>query len=369
MLFRKGGTASSIIAIALLVAILASMNSIINHINFQTEALGELINIGGAFLILGGNSSSITDSKIDAKLASLVGSITEIKYAFHQKVFKATLTTNISNQVTLIRGVEDISSFLRLRGAHVNGLTAEGETEVNVGEVLARSASINLGDEVNVTVGNKLLKVKVVGIVKTLTQSDSEIIVPMELANRLIEPEDRVSLIEFTLKDGVKEEAIQSLIKLLPEDVKVVRVQQTKAFIQDINTQTLSFLNQWSIAVYAAVTAASYVIATRLTTEFTYELTMLRSLGAKKSLIFTLILTHTATMALLGSILGLSLGIAGAQMASTTARWMLKSLDLTPFLEIDQALRILLLTLTSSMLGCIYPAFKAARKRYVELLL
>lgn len=369
MLFRKGGTASSILAIALLVAIPASMNSIINHINSQTEALGGLVNIGGTYLILSGNSSSITDSKIDVELASIVGSITEIKHALPQKVFKATLTKNTTNRAVLIRGIEDVSGFLGLRGAYVNGTTAKGEMEVNVGEVLARLTSINMGDEVNLTVGNKLLKVKVVGIVKTLTQSDSEIIAPMGLANRLIGAEGKLSLIEFTLKDGVKEEALQGLIKLLPECVKIVRVQQTKTFIQDINTQTLTFLNQWSLAVYAVVVASSYVVATRLTTESSYELAMLKALGAKGKLIFTLVLTHTATMALLGSILGLAIGVAGAQMASTIARWMLTSLDLAPFLMVNQALRILLLTLASSILGCIYPSLKASHKSYAELLL
>jgi len=44
MLFRRGETASSIIAIAPLV-ILASMNSVINHVNSQAEALGGLVNV------------------------------------------------------------------------------------------------------------------------------------------------------------------------------------------------------------------------------------------------------------------------------------------------------------------------------------
>jgi len=40
MLFRKGETASAILAVALLVATPASISPTVNHINSQTEALG-----------------------------------------------------------------------------------------------------------------------------------------------------------------------------------------------------------------------------------------------------------------------------------------------------------------------------------------
>jgi len=42
------------------------------------------------------------------------------------------------------------------------------------------------------------------------------------------------------------------------------------------------------------------------------------------------------------------------------------SIDVAPFLMVEQALQILLLALASSILGCACPALKAARARYVE---
>jgi ABC-type antimicrobial peptide transport system permease subunit len=93
---------------------------------------------------------------------------------------------------------------------------------------------------------------------------------------------------------------------------------------------------------------------------------MLIAIGAKKRLVFTLILAYTVTIALLGSILGIALGIAGTQAASTMLRWILPSVDVTPFLEAEQALQTLLLTLASSVIGCIHLALKSARTRYME---
>jgi len=366
MLFRKGGTASSILAIALLVAIIASMNSIVNHINSQAEVLGGYVNVGGTFLILSRNSTSITNSKIDAELTSLLNNITDVKYTLPQRALTATLITDSGNHTILMRGIENVSSFLKLREAYVNGTSAKSEAEANVGEILARLAAIDLGDELNLTVDNTALKVKVVGVVKTLTQNDAELIVPMESVYHLTGNNSEISVIEFTLKEDVKEEAILNLIKLLPKDVKIVKAQQPKEFMQDINSQTLTFLNLWSITVYTVVAAASYVVTTRLMGESSYELAMLRALGAKKRLLFTLVLTYIAAVTLLGSILGVALGTAGTQIASTMLRWIWTSVEVNPFLEPSQALQTLLLTLASSTLGCLYPTFRCARKGYME---
>jgi len=367
MLFRKGGTASSILAIALLVAIIASMNSVINHVNSQTEAFVGLSNIGGTYLILSENSNSIADSKIETELADQLNGIADIKYTIPQKIFTATLTASPGNHTVLIRGVENVTIFLKLRRAHVNGTTAKNETEANVGEILARSISINLGDEANLTISNNSIKVKIVGTVRTLTQTDAELIVPTEFLDHLTGNNGKVSLIEFALKENVNgEEAISRITGLLPKDVKVVKAQQPNEFMQDMNSQTLTFLSLWSLTVYAVVAAASYVVATRLIVESSYELAMIRALGAKKRLLFTLVLTDIAAVTLLGSILGVALGTTGTQTASTMLGWMWTSVEVNPFLEPSQALQTLLLTLASSTLGCLFPAFSCARKSYME---
>jgi len=367
MLFRKGGTAPSILAIALLVTILASMNSITNHINSQAEMLGRFVNVGETYLILNRNSTATTDSQIDVELTSLLNNLTIIKYVLPQRVLTATLTTSSQNHTITLRGIEDVTSFFKLRKAYINGTAAKNEKEANIGEILATALYINVGDEVTLTVGNNLLKVKVVGIVRTQTQSDAELIVPIEAANRLAGNNGKISFIEFALKENVNgEEAISHIAQLLPKDAKIVRTQQLKEFMQEMNAQTLNFLNIWSLAVYAVVVVASYVIAARLTAESSYELAMLKALGAKKGLIFILVLAYTATTALTGATLGVALGIAGTQTASTILRWVRPSVEITPFLKVEQALQTLLLTLFSSILGCVYPALKTARTRYME---
>ena len=93
---------------------------------------------------------------------------------------------------------------------------------------------------------------------------------------------------------------------------------------------------------------------------------MLRALGAKKRHLFTLVLTYTATTALLGSILGIALGVAGTQTVSTILKWMPPSVEITSFLEVGQALQTFLMTLALSILGFTYLAFRSTRTKYME---
>ena len=367
MLFRRKGTASTILAIALLIALITSVTSLVNNINFQTTALSKLAGVGTTYLVINENSSSLMNSEVNANLATLLQNDSDLKNVIPQTMLHATLTASSGGYTVVVRGVDNPKTFLKAMNARINGTFAVNETQANVGEILAKLCSISVGDEVTLTDGNRVLKVKVVGIVRTTTQSDSEIIVPMITANALSDRNGTVSVIEFTSKNATAGNTLtDSLSDLLPSNVKIVKVQQLDTFAVDVNNQILSFLNLWSIVIYAVVVAASYVVASRLIAEANYELAMIKTLGAKRRVTFQLVLTHTVAVALFGSILGLAIGIAGAQVVSTGIRWVWSNMQVTPFLEVTQMLQILALSLASSVLGCIYPALKSMRKDSVE---
>jgi ABC-type lipoprotein release transport system permease subunit len=336
MLLRKRGTGLSILAISLLVAIPASMGSVVNYINSQVEILGGLVIPSKTYIIMSKNSTP-SESRVNISLEKLRAVSNKI---FSQKIIQANLT----GFKVRVRGISNMSFLTGIKGR-----AAENVDEADVGKILAKTLNISIGEKITLS-AKKALTVRVVGIIESKTQLDAEIVVPLETAWEL-SGDRSISLI---LIEDPKDDKIRSI---LPDNLELVQAQCIRDFVQQTNLQTLSFLNAWSIAVYAAVSAASYTIATRLITESSYELTMLSALGAKKRLIFALILCYTVTVALIGSILGISLGIAGAQIASTLLRWA-KNTGISPFLDPLQAFQILLLTLFSSVLGCIYPALK-----------
>lgn len=369
MFFRKGGTSSAILATALLVAIIASANSIVNYMNSEATALESMVDIGQTYLVLQKNSTSIMNSEVAPDVTNLLTNRTDVKYVLPQRIFAATLTTNLTNRTVVLSTTEDLPLFFNVKQAQMRGETARpNSSEVNMGVALASLTSTNISDLVTLTMGDKSLRVKVTGIFETLTQSDTEIVAPTEIAHQLMgENSDKVSFIEFSLKtDSPDTGATTRIEEVLPKDVKIVKVQQLKSFIQAVNNQTLSFLDLWSLSIFIVITAASYIVATKLITESNYELAMLRSIGGNRKLLFALIFIYTVSAASLGAVLGLSIGIVGAQAASTVASWIRPGITLTPFIEIEQALQILAFTFISATLGCLYPAFKHAFKFKME---
>ena len=148
-----------------------------------------------------------------------------------------------------------------------------------------------------------------------------------------------------------------------------MEAQQVKAFVEEVNLETLAFLDVWSLVVYVAVAGASYVVAARLVAESGYELSVLRALGAGGGRVLALVVAYVGVVALAGSALGVSLGLAGAQMASTVLMWLRGSVQVFPVLEPLAALRIVLLALASAFAGGLYPAYRASRTVYAEKML
>lgn len=368
MLLRKRITTSSILAVALLVALIASMNSMFNHFNFQAQALEELVTVGGTFLILSKNSSNLSDSQINPELSGLLKDVADIKYVQPQKILTTSLTMDtVLSYTVLVRGVSDVSDFLNQRRAYVNGTMAKGDVEANIGVILSRSLSVYTGENVTLIFNGNLLNVSLVGIVRTVTQCDSEIIVQMNCVHQLTGNDRKISFIEFALEDGVEtEEAIARIRGMLPVDVTMVKAQQLKEFMLEMNNQTLNFLDLWSLTIYIAVACASYIVASSLISESSYELSMLRAVGARRVFFFILILAYTLTVVFIGSGIGVALGLTGTQTVSTLFQWMQLNIEITPFLKLTQAAETFLITLTFSVVGCAYPALKLAYSSHIE---
>jgi ABC-type lipoprotein release transport system permease subunit len=368
MLFRKKGTASAILAIALLIAPLTSVNCLLNNINSYTNVLSKIPTLGQTYIITSQDSTSLYDGKINSYLINQVYANSDIDYATSQQIIAATLITKNGNYTVNIRAIDDIQAFISNRQAQVNGLTSQNNAEADIGVVLSQLASIHINDTLNLTINNKITQLKAIGIIQANQQSDTELIMPLTTLQTLTGKNDVISFIEFTLKDSnVGGKAIANIIQSLPGGTKIIELHQISEFAQGINSQTIVFINIWSIAIYTVVVAASYIVASRLTTEAEYDLYMLRTLGARKKATISLVIIHTLTIAFIGLILGISIGIVGTQMAATGLRWLWGNSFLAPFLQPEQVLQILVLALISSIIGSIYPAIKATQNTIREL--
>ncbi|MGD6932909.1 MAG: ABC transporter permease [Candidatus Bathyarchaeia archaeon] len=360
LFFRKKCAFTAILALAFLIAIISSMTAIVNFINSQTTSVGQLASVGNKYLLLNKNSASLSDSTLNPQTVDVLN-ITTVKSCFSQKILPGSIKTGSGVFNVSIRGVDDVGAYLKVQGATMNGTVAKASFEVNLGLLLAAACSVDLQDYINVSVGSVKLNLQVVGIVRTLTQLDGELVVPLETANTLVGNDD-LSFIEFTFKGDVnRQNALNNLSAALPSNVAVVKVQQTSQFMQQSVGETLNFLSVWSLTVYLVVAAASYVVSTRLVIESDYELGMLRAIGARRGKVFFWVFSFSVLISLVGSVLGLTVGLVGTQVASAGLRWFWQSVQLNTFLEPLQVGQILFFTVVFSAVGCLYPACKSVQ--------
>lgn len=361
ILFRKKSTASAIIAVALLIALLASVNALVNNINSQTALITKLANQGDSFLITSKDSTSISDSRIPANLIESIKTNPQVSYATAQQTTEATIKTNTTIYQATVRGVDDVRAFLTNQKASING-SVSGENQAAIGIIFAKMASVNKNDLLNLTINGKSVQLKVTAITQANQQSDTQITISLSTLQAITQNSDEISLIQFKIKDTAKANAlIENLTRTLPADIKITSLQQVPTFAKDVNNQTATFINVWSIAIYLVVIAASYIIASRAVSDARYELYTLRTIGAKHKTTLILITVYALTIGLIGAVIGISLGIVGTQTASTLIRWNWGNTLLNPILNLNQALEILLLALAASLVGCIYPAIKGSK--------
>jgi ABC-type lipoprotein release transport system permease subunit len=361
MLFRKKGTASAIFSIALLIALLTSVNCLVNNINAQTTALTRLANVGETYVLTSKGSNCLLDSQLDAGFLVQIKNNSDIKYATSHQLFEATMTFNNQSYPVTVNGVDDTRAYLENNGASINGTSSKTDSQANVGIILQDQTSINKNDNITLTINDQSTQLKIVGITRTQSQSDTQLIMPLTTLQRLTQQNTTIQYIEFSIRDtGKANQTISNLAQTLPLTIKIASTQQIVSFASDINNQTVTFIDAWSIAIYILVIAASYVTCSRLINEAEYDLYTLRTLGAKKTSAINWILIFMLAIALVSSFLGLSIGIVGTQLASTAVRWVFGNTQLAPFIEVNQTLQILVLSLTAAIIGAIYPAVKGS---------
>jgi putative ABC transport system permease protein len=361
LLFRKKSTAAAVLALALLVAVVASMTAIVNFVDAQASSFGQLARVGSRFLAVERDSVSLNDSQIRPQVLNTLNS-GDFRYICPQKLLSASLESAQGTFSAGLRGIGNLSDYMQVQSVSVNGSYAKNSGECNAGVLLAKTAGLSAGDYVNVTVSGHLVSLKLAGISNSNSQLDTELLVPLETTEAF--SDENLSLIEFNTKSGVNtQDVLSRLSASLPPEVQIVKVQQTVAFLQSSTGEIHNFLTVWASAVYVLVAASSYVVCVRLIVESEYELDMLKALGAKRRGVFGTVFVYAVLAALAGGVVGVSLGVVGTQVASSGLRWLWPDVYVTPFLDFVQAGQIIGLSVMFGVLGCLYPAWKATRGR------
>ncbi len=244
--------------------------------------------------------------------------------------------------------------FIYLEGGPFSGPTA---SEIIIDDLEAQSKRLKVGDYRDL----KGRSFKVCGVVRH--GKGARVFVPIEAMQDLLGGVGKASM--MLIKCGAPrnvEYVLRSIEKALPGYAAfsvqdwVTRIMNTRPPVLDLFINTV---------VTVAVVIGSFAIFLSLYTtiaERTRDIGILKSLGASKAYIMSLILRESVALCLIGLVLGLLLTVV--------ARSVLQAVfpTLQVLLSFPWAVRAGLLVLTSGALGALYPAFQAASKDPVRAL-
>ncbi|KXB01143.1 hypothetical protein AKJ41_02565 [candidate division MSBL1 archaeon SCGC-AAA259O05] len=323
----KRASKETLLSIALIVGALTSMMAFANGITARTEELGGTDTGSKAFLVVGGNTADcgFNDS---TKRTVAFGKI-------------STQGENIDAPV-----ISTDLKYLERSGAELKGEMPRGD-EAIVGDFLAETLGVQIGDGLVVRVNGKRLDLKIAGTVKSKTQTSTSLLVRENFFPR-VGAGEKVGL--TIVRPGEEEE---SAIKRLKDsqNLEVAPLGDVKGFIREVNQQAFSLISVWVLIGCVVVLVGSGVGAARLVEESGEELETLRSVGGGRKTSFLLMFLTVSVIAFSGSLLGVSLGIAGSQVVTTAAGWFTGGGILTPILDLHSVFEIFGLASVSAIGG------------------
>ena len=351
---RPVRTSVSILAVALevvlILVVVGLTNGISNETGKRTEGVGADIWLQppNSSLLLAINSSTMPISLRD-KLLELDG----------VKVVAPVQTlVNSSAGLEVIYGIEPESFTALSEGFiwHKGGLF-NGPDEVVVDDIYAEAKKVTVGDKVDL-VGHTFT---VAGIVEH--GRGARLFVSLKTAEEMTGRQGKASMFFIKLKDPGQVQATIDRIKLLLPTYVVIPLKEYAKLMMSNSMPALdAFI---SSVVFVALSIGVLVIFLSMyttITERTREIGILRSLGASKAYIVSLIFQESAAICVVGVVVG----IGGSFLIARGVQWMFPTLVV--LITADWIAKASLFAILSGIIGSFYPSLKAAGQDPVEAL-
>lgn len=191
----------------------------------------------------------------------------------------------------------------------LNRLIAEPKTIV-ISDSLASRLNVNLNDTIELSTGNIISDAKVVGIIQpdnnTSRQAlDDLVITDIASAQEIVGLEGRISRIDLILDEDYD---TAQILAVLPEGISLIDVNSGSALDQmiaafEINLQALSLL-ALVVGLFLIYNTVTFSVVQRRKV-----IGIMRSIGATKAQIFAFILGEAFILGLIGTVLGMGMGI------------------------------------------------------------
>jgi putative ABC transport system permease protein len=302
--------------------------------------------------------SSVGGAPVPAKIATVLAKLPHVAVAA-----PAIADFNMAGSVETLWGI-DFPSYNALRPfVFLAGGPFQGPNDVIVDDLYAHSALKGQSRSVGSTIKVLNHPFRICGIVEH--GKGGRVFLPIRTLGALMGSPDNASLFYLKSDDLKNQGLIQQEIHATP-GLENYQVQTIQEFMSLMTPEHFPGFNiALDTVITIAVIVGFLVIFQSLYTavmERTREIGILKSMGASKLYILNVILRE----AILVSIAGIILGIVLTQLIKLGIEWYFPKFSF----QLTNSWRVYatLIALGGSLLGAIYPAWKAARKDPIDAL-
>ena len=355
ILHRPIRTAVSVLAVAIEVAMVVMVvglcHGLVNDSAHRVEGVGADILVqppGASFLM--GMSQAPMPIKLGDRLAELPRVLAVAPVFF---------LVNSVQSLSIVYGI-DLASFDRVSGGFVyhEGGPFQAPYDILVDDIYAKSHHTKVGQTINLLNHD----FRVVGIVEH--GKGARMYIPLTTAQDMMGSENKASIFFVKCTDpAFREQTAEAIRTLLPSNYSVTRIQE---YMQLMTSNNLPGLNYFITAMILIAVGIGFLVIFlsmyTTITERTREIGILKSLGASKTYIISVILREAGLLT--------GVGIIAGCVGSLIMRKAFLALFPTLAIQLtwDWRLYAAGLALVGSIVGAFYPALRAARLDPVDAL-
>jgi putative ABC transport system permease protein len=192
-------------------------------------------------------------------------------------------------------------------------------------------------------------------------QIDSEVFISLSAANTFFEKNSVYDVIYVITKGpDINDQVETSITKFYGKNIGVVSPKAIASTINEVMGTFLGFLT--AVAAVSMFVGAVGIITTLYTSvmERTREIGLLKAIGYTGGTILFMFLMESFTIGLLGGLLGLTAGVAGAYAMIGILPLEANAISITPYFRPTDLALVFLLACALSVIAGIYPAWRAS---------
>ena len=268
-------------------------------------------------------------------------------------------------RVDLFYGADD--EFPKLKPHwKLNGSWFTNEQSIVLGAEAARVEKRSVGDKVFFPELDAEFVVSGV-LERTGSEDDGWFYIPLKTAQRLFKKEGKLTGVGVNVANVENLQQTKEALELIPDAYVVTAQQMMEQILKLIGSSKTLMFAVLGIALAIAVLGVLNTVLMSVM-EKLREFGYMRCVGASPRDIFTIVLSETVTLCLIGGVLGVIVGALGSSVADHLIRQVLPYAPAGKMVVFDPAMLVLTLTVTVGIgaLAGLYPSWKASHASPME---